>query len=277
MRNQFSILILLCIICFAFCEIEQQYDEQLAKSFMHYAATAGCGSSRIQDWSCSVCSYNKNVTDITIYSSDKFQTQAYTAYSQADNQIVVAFRGSVNTRNYISDFSFTLVKYPQCHTKQDNCRAHLGFLNAYKGFNNQTLQDTLKLKSKYPTASIVITGHSMGAAVAIFAALELKNYVHVDYIYNFGQPRVGNKAFAEYIMNQLPQIKRVVHDKDIVPHLPPRFLGFHHESQEIWYNANFTSYKECNSSGEDPKCMDSVIIPSISQHTFYLNVTMEAC
>jgi predicted lipase len=50
--------------------------------------------------------------------------------------------------------------------------------------------------------------------------------------YTFGQPRVGNDAFAT-VFKSLVNEYRVVHYADIVPHLPPEVLGFHHVPTEV--------------------------------------------
>lgn len=47
--------------------------------------------------------------------------------------------------------------------------------------------------TKYPNAPIVITGHSLGGALSVLAGVEVNHYIKkVDFIYNYGQPRVGN-------------------------------------------------------------------------------------
>ena len=56
----------------------------------------------------------------------------------------------------------------------------------------------------------------------------------------FGQPRIGNAAFASYFKTHLPHAIRVTHAHDIVPHLPPYFSFFpektyHHFPREVWY------------------------------------------
>ena len=37
---------------------------------------------------------------------------------------------------------------------------------------------------------------------------------------NFGQPRVGDLAYSNFAKTILPESWRVVHNRDIVPHLP---------------------------------------------------------
>lgn len=61
----------------------------------------------------------------------------------------------------------------------------------------------------------------MGASVATFTALEIQlTIAPVSYFYNFGSPRVGNKAFADYVNDQIPSIYRITHWKDPFIHLP---------------------------------------------------------
>ena len=45
----------------------------------------------------------------------------------------------------------------------------------------------------YPYAKIIVTGHSLGAALSVFAALEINTKIAPVYrLYNYGEPRVGN-------------------------------------------------------------------------------------
>ena len=76
------------------------------------------------------------------------------------------------------------------------------------------------LRQKFPSYQVKTTGHSLGAALAHHAALALiKEGMQVSMI-NFGQPRVGDKAFAVFSQKTMTDQWRVVHHKDIVPHSP---------------------------------------------------------
>jgi len=57
-------------------------------------------------------------------------------------------------------------------------------------------------------------------------------------VMTFGQPRVGNAAFASYFNLLVPNTFRIIHDRDIVPHLPPYYHLFpqktyHHFPTEV--------------------------------------------
>nr|CAB3492166.1 unnamed protein product [Digitaria exilis] len=103
----------------------------------------------------------------------------------------------------------------------------------------------------------------------------------------FGQPRVGNPAFAEYFRAQVPKTIRVTHQNDIVPHLPPYYyyLGqwtYHHFAREVWLHEiikeNVVTRNEtiCDDSGEDPTCSRSVYGISVADHLEYYGVTLHA-
>jgi hypothetical protein len=84
-------------------------------------------------------------------------------------------------------------------------------------------------------------------------------------IYTYGQPRVGNTAFAGWFVNAtlpappsgVPWL-RLVHWNDPVPHLGPKALGFRHFGTEVWLDEASDAAMFCNGSGEDPECSDSI-------------------
>ena len=53
---------------------------------------------------------------------------------------------------------------------------------------------------------------------------------------------------------KIPSIRRVIHYRDIVPHLPMPYQNYQHPPYEIWFDENMQNYKICNDSGEDPNC-----------------------
>ncbi|KAG9306379.1 hypothetical protein G9A89_018262 [Geosiphon pyriformis] len=105
----------------------------------------------------------------------------------------------------------------------------------------------LTLNSK--EIQLYLTGHGIGGVYAVFAALLLKevfltysaletnNYLKLDFVVvTFGQPRLGNALFADYI-NRMLLIYRVTHSNDFIPNsmpLLPRDYLFKHHEREIW-------------------------------------------
>jgi len=102
--------------------------------------------------------------------------------------------------------------------------------------------------------TLTITGHSMGAAMAMLAMIDLKNHGYqMAPTYNFGSPRVGNAALAA-VLDTSFDVFRITHNKDPAPHMPPVVTPFMHTATEIFYDGNFTggNYTIGDSTGEDP-------------------------
>ena len=88
-----------------------------------------------------------------------------------------------------------------------------------------------------PKNGILATGHSLGGALATFAAVDLRKRFGIPVtLYNFGSPRTGNQAWTDYVMETLDDIQRVTHYNDLVPHVPLTVMGFNHVGQEVWYS-----------------------------------------
>lgn len=73
----------------------------------------------------------------------------------------------------------------------------------------------------YPSSDVYLTGHSHGGALAVLAATELNKLYHIAAVYTFGAPRVGNKAFARHVEEDI-RVYRIVNSKDFVPYFPFR-------------------------------------------------------
>jgi len=65
------------------------------------------------------------------------------------------------------------------------------------------LAEVKRLQQQHSTYAVKVTGHSLGGALAQLTAMELvKNGVHATII-NFGQPRVGDDAYAAFSNTKL--------------------------------------------------------------------------
>jgi hypothetical protein len=96
-------------------------------------------------------------------------------------------------------------------------------------------------------------------------------------LYNFGQPRVGDKKYASFVNTILSTYYRVTHNKDIVPHVPP-MDGFHyfHSCIEIFEDGNGKLSQCSEVNCEDPKCADQYKLTETNteDHSFYLGHPM---
>lgn len=137
------------------------------------------------------------------------------------------------------------------------------------------VQNAISIAQSEYGGSLVITGHSLGAAEALVAASDTygagKGRPAVT---TFGCPRVFNQQGAAWFHGSVAASSvRMVHEKDIVPHLPPDNLGYYHVPQEVWQTGGV--YQTCSSSdGEDPAC--SAQFPAdecnVADHLDYMGV-----
>ena len=115
-------------------------------------------------------------------------TFGYVAFNNLSDEVIVSFRGSENIENWITDFEFNSISYPGV----PDAKVHDGFYDAWRDVAASVTSEVTKLLNT--SSTIVVTGHSLGAALASFAAVELRNsFTDSDItFYTFGSPRVGN-------------------------------------------------------------------------------------
>jgi len=113
-------------------------------------------------------------------------------------------------------------------------------LGIHEGFDealNAVWSDIIAaLEQSKPISRLLITGHSLGAALAGLCASRIDSELGVtaEAIYGFGMPRVGTPAFAAAYNALLgDRTYRFVHGSDIVPTVPPTKFGFCHVGRHV--------------------------------------------
>lgn len=96
--------------------------------------------------------------------------EGYVAVDTVREEIVVAFRGSSSTRNWIADFDFILTPTDAC----DGCYVHNGFYLSWEEIKTYATEYIEAAYALYPDYKLTLTGHSLGAAVATLAAVDLR-------------------------------------------------------------------------------------------------------
>jgi len=256
-----------------FLSQNSQYDASKAKEFWYFAVAAYCSQSNIQSWKVSTVSdLYPNVQDITVFTNSSGDNLGYTAYEETNNLIILSIRGSANIENWFENLDAFKTTYDKCL----GCYVHQGFYDAYNDLRESILTSVETLYNKHTDAQFAVIGHSLGAAIATFAFVDLYEIIgRIDYFYTFGSPRVGNQNFANYLNSKTyfgnGFKARITHHRDPVPHLPLESMDFLHIDTEIFYVEDSSSYTICN-SGEDPKCANqfSIIEPEISDHLDYM-------
>ena len=297
------------------------YSNALAQQYIYLCALAYCPASVISSWDLNLLLASHLTHWNLLYLSSRPSLERESAIinmvilENADTeQIAIAFTGTAEKLQLIDELvNSGSVPYPGI--SEGEAMSYF-YKNYYYSFQDDLHTQLMSLSSSYSGYSYLYTGHSLGGALAVLAALETYTNGYLDApptVYTYGQPRVGNQAYAESLNANLPNLYRAVHNKDIVPHIPPMidfnlaalpqqdqfilysgqqeendvvvskfglFWGPRHGGREIWYNQDFTSFIRCSlTESEDVACSDSLTIDySIEDHLHYFGVDVgQAC
>jgi len=227
-----------------------------AKDFWYYEVASYCSPSNIQIWNVStVAQVFPNVQEISVFTNSTGENQAYAAYDSDNDLIVFAVRGSENLENWFENLDVFKTTYDKC----DGCEVHHGFYNAYLDLKDQILPSILNLHSKHSTAKIAVIGHSLGAAIATFAFVDLQQQINkVDYFYTYGSPRVGNLYFTNFMNSNFGNVfkARLTHYK-------------------VYYIEDSSTFTLCTAGEEDPNCANqfNIIDLKLSDHKNYMGLS----
>jgi hypothetical protein len=207
------------------------YDPENAAALVKFAAAAyvvgrrssGAGSAGAQP--CQIIENQATDTLAVIYSSE--------------TDLVIAFRGTQDLRNWLTDLDARMVK-------TDFGRVHAGFWNAWCSVRKQVSAMVDHKKRVW------FTGHSLGGALAMIAAANfaLPPDANIAGVYTFGQPRAANASWRDAYHHDLDgglrgRTFRVIHNLDIVPHVPWLLGRYQHCGHEAFYGAGCAGAQPC--------------------------------
>ncbi|RXW17081.1 hypothetical protein EST38_g8781 [Candolleomyces aberdarensis] len=157
---------------------------------------------------------------------------------------------------------------------------HAGFLNAWNTVATRTIDAVRVQLAQHPGYSIVVSGHSLGGALASLAGISFKRvFPSVPLrVFTYGQPRTGNAAYATLLNKEIgtPNLYRGVHTTDGVPTIIPTAAGYRHHGTEYWSMADPVTpenTRACDPNGEDLSCSAQKLSAGINPpHTVYYNI-----
>lgn len=203
---------------------------------------------------CRFAAYQEVYTTQAIMFQDKVEDS---------NLVVVAFRGTIpyNADHWITDVDLSWYEL------EGVGKLHAGFMKALGLQKNtgwpkeidespdqklfayyQIRKELKRILSKNEKAKFILTGHSLGGALAILFAAILTLHEEewlldkLEGVYTFGQPRVGDPQFGNFMKDKFNKYNvkyyRHVYSNDMVPRLPyDDTTYFKHFGSCLYYNS----------------------------------------
>ncbi|KAL7618038.1 phospholipase A1-II 1 [Lactuca sativa] len=161
--------------------------------------------------------------------------------------ILIAWRGTIQTMEWVNDLDFTLVSGPIIFGEKnvDDPKIHQGWYSVYTtddprspynktNARDQVLAEVKRLVEQYKNEdiSLTITGHSLGSAIATLNAIDIvlngfnkpkdmPNKACPVTTFVFASPRVGDSNFKKVFSSQKDlHALRIRNASDVVPNYP---------------------------------------------------------
>ena len=220
--------------------------------------------------------------------------RAVLTYHTGDNTLVVAFRGTVgpslqgagnwfkNLQAWKRTLTYSKTGIAQHEAMgadwaKDRRRFGVarGFWVAWKDLRDKLLGAFYRMfqaphMKRNFRPRVLITGHSLGSAMAACCLLELPPEAKPIY-YGFGTPRVGDETFTRVVHDITDgQFYRLANAHDPVTHVPPKVFGFKHAGTAMQFlPENNGLFKYFDDTDDDKTYHDSVG-PSAANHDMKL-------
>lgn len=142
-----------------------------------------------------------------------------------DEHVLICFRGTDSSADWLADASAS-------KTKDKEWMVHTGFLRTLLIVEESVLASLWKCFER--GKRVLVTGHSLGGAMAVLFASRLKVS---DVVVTFGCPRVGDKTFSR-VFNWMYKDRslRFVNNNDAVTRVPFKFMGFSHVWRQQYFD-----------------------------------------
>nr|AFW99795.1 lipase 3646 [Cohnella sp. A01] len=151
---------------------------------------------------------------------------------ESDRDIVVAFRGTSSTADWVSDALAYQIRYPY---RDKAGQTHQGFTHIYRSARARIVS---ALTSLPPDKPVYVAGHSLGGALAVLCALDLATLDSRRLLaaYTFGAPRTGDPGFARAFNAAVRKSFRIANPYDAVAQLPPFILRMPGSKKTYYYS-----------------------------------------
>ncbi|EUC59126.1 lipase [Rhizoctonia solani AG-3 Rhs1AP] len=205
--------------------------------YASFASAAYCGT--VSTWTCAQCKNLPGFVPYTAGGDGDAVPKWYVGWWPTQSTVVVGHQGTnpAQLESLLTDAevvmnSLSTSLFPGISS---SVKAHDGFMKAHADTATIILAAVKALLAAQSASKVLAIGHSLGGAIAtldaLYFKLNLPSTVSIKAV-TFGLPRVGNQDFANLIDSKITDFSHVTNEKDLVPTIPGRFLGYVHPSGE---------------------------------------------
>jgi triacylglycerol lipase len=146
------------------------------------------------------------------------ESEVFGFIAESQDKIIITFRGTRTFKDNESDQDLYQVPYPFVRNAG---KTHRGFTCIYQSTRNDLIG---QIKTLSTTKRLFVSGHSLGGALAVLAALDIavNSKFENPFVYTYGSPRVGDPVFASRFNHMITNSIRIFNVHDIIPTLPAR-------------------------------------------------------
>lgn len=145
------------------------------------------------------------------------------------------------TKNVITDLDGAMVEVDWISS--EDVLVHRGFDSEYDRFRDTMLE----IINENKPSKIILSGHSLGSALATLSALDLSmNYGYDVSLVSMGGPRVGNKEYRELMDNYVKDNYRIYIPQDPIINIPGSLKDYEHSGFAFGINPDGTHNSDIN-------------------------------
>ncbi|KAI0248631.1 Alpha/Beta hydrolase protein [Lactifluus subvellereus] len=236
--------------------------------YTQFARAAYCASNKIAEWQCGGACRALPGFVPTLADGDGDDIQYfYVGFWPDQSAVVVAHQGTdpLHFMSVLTDLevNFMIPDSSLFPNVPSDVQVHSGFANEHKKTAPKILAEVKRLMAEHSVTKVILTGHSLGGALAELDALFMKLNLPAGTTVRgvtFGTPRIGNAAWAAFFDSQISEFTRMNNKRDPVPTVPGRLLGFRHPDGEIHIEPNGNAVA-CPGADDDmdPPCSDRMV------------------
>lgn len=158
-------------------------------------------------------------------------------------RLIVTFRGTQTVEDWLHDLDFVSEPYRPI---EGGGTVHQGFQHVYYAVRDNVLR--LVRERCASLREVVVTGHSLGAALAALALPDIVRFLREQpgvpedlkvTLYNLASPRAGHADFKRFF-NERFSCWRIVNTWDLVPNVPPELAGYAHVGMQATVDSGFS-------------------------------------